>query len=326
MASGFEQSAVQFLHSYGYVALFVLLALETAMILHFVPSEVIVTIATATLATDTPRLILVVAISTLGATTGSLALYAFARYGGGRFLDRHPHFFGLSAKRRARLDLWFQRPAGESLVFFLRLLPFLRAAVSIPAGLARMDVRKFTVYSAAGSLVFNSALACSTYAARANPDLMAEINVLIAYTTSRWPFFAALAVIALVAAYLLYRRRHAYRQAPHLAVRHILGTSAVAALVAGVTLLGFSLVAPDATYRAVTWVAVDAGQLAKTYNVSAVLFLLSLALGAITLGLVALTVLPFLERLTQSAFERLRTRGKRVRDRVARKTPAGPER
>ena len=71
MASGFEQAAIHFLHSYGYVALFVLLALETSMILHFVPSEVIVTVAAATLATNRAQLILVVAVSTLGATAGS---------------------------------------------------------------------------------------------------------------------------------------------------------------------------------------------------------------------------------------------------------------
>lgn len=315
MASGFEQAAIHFLHSYGYVALFVLLALETSMILHFVPSEVIVTVAAATLATNRAQLILVVAVSTLGATAGSLALYAFARYGGRRFLDRHPHFFGLNAKRRARLDSWFQHPAGESLVFFLRLLPFLRAAVSIPAGLAEMDVRKFTFYSAAGSFVFNAALAYSAYAARTNPDIMAEVHVVIAYATSRWPFFLAVAVIILVAAYLLYRRRRTYQQAPHLAVRHIVRTSAIAALAAGVILFGLSLFAPNATYRAVTWVAVDAGRVAATYNVSALLFLLGIALGAITIGLVALTVLPFLERLTQSAFARLRTRGRKDRPR-----------
>jgi len=55
---------------------------ETSMILHFVPTEVIVTVAAATLATDTTQLVLVVAVSTLGATAGSLMLYAFARYGG----------------------------------------------------------------------------------------------------------------------------------------------------------------------------------------------------------------------------------------------------
>lgn len=308
MSGGFEQAAIHFLDSYGYVALFVLLALETAMILHFVPSEVIVTVAAATLAANKIQLAFVIAVSTAGATAGSLMLYAFARYGGRRFLDRHPHFFGLNAKRRARLDSWFQHPAGESLVFFLRLLPFLRAAVSIPAGLAGMDVRKFTLYSAAGSLVFNGALAYSAYAVRTSPDVMAEVQVVVAYATSRWPFFLALALIVLIAAYSLYRRRYAYQQAPHLAVRHVLHAGAIAALAVGAILLGFSLLAPHATYRAVTWVAVDAGRLAEQYRVSGLLFLLGISLGAMTLGLIALTTSPFLERLTQAVFERLRTR------------------
>lgn len=308
MPSGFEQDAVHFLQTYGYVALFVLLTLETAMILHFVPSEVIVTVAAATLATNGVQLALVIVVSTLGATAGSLVLYAFARYGGRRLLDRHPHFFGLNAKRRARLESWFQHPAGESLVFFLRLLPFFRAAVSIPAGLASMDVRKFTLYSAAGSLVFNAALAYSAYAARMNHDVTAEIHEAIGYATSRWPFFLALALIALIGLSLLYRRRSTYRQAPHLAVRHVLRTSAIAAVAAGGILIAFSLFAPHVTYRAVTWIAVDAGQLAEQYNVGALLFLLGIAFGAITLGLAVLTVSPLLERGVEALFEYLRAR------------------
>lgn len=311
MSSGLEQSAVHFIQTYGYVALFVLLALETAMILHFVPSEVIVTVAAATLATNMAQLILVILISTLGATTGSLMLYAFARYGGRRFLDRHPHFFGLNAKRRARLEAWFHRPAGESLVFFFRLLPFLRAAVSIPAGLVSLDARKFTLYSAAGSLVFNTALAYSAYAARMNPDVMAGIREAIAYATSRWPFFLALTFIGLFAVYMLYRRRAAYRQTPHLAVQHVLHISAISAVAAGVILVAFSLAAPHATYRAVTWIAVDAGQLAEQYHVSGLLFLFGIAFGAITLGLVVLTASPLLERGVDALFEYLRTRARK---------------
>jgi membrane protein DedA with SNARE-associated domain len=306
MSSGFEHTAVQFLHAYGYVALFVLLALETAMILHFVPSEIIVTVAAATLATDIVHLALVIVVSTFGATTGSLALYAFARYGGRRVLDRHPRFFGLNEQRRSRLEDWFRRPAGESLVFFFRMLPFLRAVVSIPAGLAEMEVGKFTLYSAAGSLVFNTVLAYSAYAVRANPDALAEVHRVIAYSLSRWPFFVVLAGIALIGGYLLYRRRYAYRSAPDLAVRHVLGASGITAVIAGLILLGLGLYAPKATYALVTWVAVDAGLLAKQYDISALLFLVSVALGAISLGLFILTVQPFLERVAKTVFQRRR--------------------
>ena len=313
MPTGFGHAALQFLHSYGYVALFVLLALETSMILHFIPSEVVVTVAAATLATTTTGLVLVIVVSTLGATAGSVMLYLFARYGGRRFLDRHPHFFGLTPKGRARMDAWFQHPAGETLVFFLRMLPFLRAAVSIPAGLANMDIRKFTVYSAAGSALFNAALAYSAYAARTNPDVMLEVKVATAYAVSRWPFFLALVLIASVAAFLLYRRRQVYRQAPEIAVRHVVWTSSIAAVAAGVILLAFSLFAPNATYRAVTWIAVDAGKVAREYGVSALLFLLAYALGAITIGLIGLSVSWTLERLARSITSWFHSRGKRSR-------------
>ncbi len=304
--SGFEQAAVHFLQGYGYAALFVLLALETAMILHFVPSEIIVTAAAAALATDITGLLLVIAVSTLGATTGSLLLYAFARHGGRRFLEKHGRHFGFDENRRVRLESWFRRPAGESLVFFLRLLPFFRAAVSIPAGLAKMDVRRFTLYSAAGSLVFNAALAYPTYAVRTNPAVIAQMRAAMEYATSRWLFFLVLAFVALVAGYLLYRRRRAYQRAPHLAVRHVLKASAIAAVSAGAILLGFSLWAPRASYRAVTWVAVDASELARQYHVLPLLFLLGVAFGAMTLGLIALSLSPFLEGLTRAISGRLR--------------------
>jgi len=309
MISGFEDAALQFVHAYGYVALFVLLALETAMILHFVPSEAIVTVAAATLATDKMQLVLVILVSTLGATTGSLMLYAFARYGGGRFLDRHPRLFGLNAKRRDRLERWFQRPAGESLVFFLRLLPFFRAAVSLPAGLARMDVRRFTIYSAAGSALFNSALAYSTYAVRANPRKMAEIRAMTTYAVNHWPLLLAVAAIVLVGLYILHRRRRMYRRAPKLIVRHVVRTSSIAATAGGVIVLGFALFAPHATYRAVTWVVVNARWLMQQYGVSELLFLLGVALGVVSLGLLALSALP-LERKTRALYGRLRRRNR----------------
>lgn len=303
--NGFEHAALQFVHAYGYVALFVLLALETSMILHFVPSEAIVTVAAAALATDKTRLVLVILVSTLGATAGSLMLYAFARFGGRRFLDRHPRFFGLNAKRRERLERWFQRPAGESLVFFLRLLPFFRAAVSLPAGLARMDVRRFTIYSAAGSALFNAALAYSTFAVRANPRQMAEIRTMTASAVSHWPFLLALAAIVLLGLYILYRRRRMYRRAPKLIVRHVVRTSAIAAVAGGVIVLGFALFAPEVTYRAVTWMAVNTRRLMQQYGVSELLFLLGIALGVVTLGLLALSALP-LERKTRALYGRLR--------------------
>lgn len=71
-------------------------------------------------------------------------------------------------------------------------------------------------------------------------------------------------------------------------------------------LLGLGLYAPRATYALVTWVAVDAGRLAEQYHVSALLFLVAIALGAISLGLLILTVLPVLERLNKAVFNRMK--------------------
>lgn len=298
--AGVEGAALSFLREYGYVALFVLMALETAMLLHFVPSEAIVPFAAAFLATSPGSLVLVIVVSTLGATLGSVLLYGFARGGGRGFLERHARFFGLTVARRDRLDRLFQRPAGESTVFFFRLLPFLRAVISIPAGLARMRLRKFAAYSMAGALVFNSALAYSTYAARTNPSFLAQMQEVTAYSRTRWPFFALLVLILALLSVLAYRRREDYRREPHRAVRHVLHASGILAILVGIVLFAFSLVAPEATYRAVTWIAVDAGEAAQQVGLAPTLLLLGFAFGALSLGLALLTVRPALEALTRS--------------------------
>ena len=62
-----------------------------------------------------------------------------------------------------------------------------------------------------------------------------------------------------------------YRRAPKLMVRHVVRTSSIATVAGGVIVLGFALFAPRATYRAITWVAVDAQRLMQQYGVSELL-------------------------------------------------------
>ncbi|MFB6129954.1 MAG: DedA family protein [Salinigranum sp.] len=151
-----------FVDRYGYAAVFVYMILETAFILHFVPSEVVVPFAASQLVHDPVSFVLFVVDSTAGATVGSYVAYElFGRYGE-RVLERYGHVIHVTEHDIERSQAVFIR-YGESSVFWARMFPLLRALISIPAGLADMELRRFVLYSAAGAALFNTGLTYLVY-------------------------------------------------------------------------------------------------------------------------------------------------------------------
>src|SRR5688500_10728699 len=155
--------ALDFMASYGLVAVFVLLVLDAAMLLPVFPGEVVLVMAVAAYATDYPSLLFLVLLTTGAGLLGSLLLYGIMRGGGRKLVDRYPRLFMMPRKRRERLERTFARPVGQSLVLFLRLLPLTRVLVNIPAGLARMRVVRFVVLSAIGLFLYHAAFLWFAY-------------------------------------------------------------------------------------------------------------------------------------------------------------------
>ncbi|MFH5797601.1 DedA family protein [Haladaptatus sp. CMAA 1911] len=153
---------LSFVTKYGYIAVFIYLTLETAFILHFAPSEIVVPFAATQLVHDPISFAVFVAVSTTGATAGSLLGYYVFGKNGKTALNRYGHVLHVSESDLERSQRWFRR-WGRSSVLWGRMLPLMRAVISIPAGLAEMDLRTFTVYSAVGSLVFNVFLTYLVY-------------------------------------------------------------------------------------------------------------------------------------------------------------------
>ncbi len=95
--------------------------------------------------------------ATAGSTVGALALYAVGRWGGRPMVLRWHPLLRLTERDLDRADEWFDRKGGR-IVLFGRMVPFLRSAVSIPAGASEMPLRRFTLLTAAGSAVWNALL------------------------------------------------------------------------------------------------------------------------------------------------------------------------
>ena len=148
----------------GYVGVMLAMAIESAMVP--LPSELILPFA-GFLVSDASQLEpisgqpwsfwIVVIVGTIGNTLGSLVAYAIGAYGGRPFLERYGKYLLIRQHEIAIADRFFAR-WGSQTAFFSRLLPIVRTFISFPAGVARMDLRKFIAYSTAGAFLWSTAL------------------------------------------------------------------------------------------------------------------------------------------------------------------------
>ena len=100
---------------------------------------------------------LVVIAGTLGATVGALIAYAIGLYGGRPIVDRWGRYLGITHADLDRAETFFAR-YGEAASFFGRLVPVVRSLVSFAAGLSRMPLPKFILFTFLGSLPFTAVL------------------------------------------------------------------------------------------------------------------------------------------------------------------------
>jgi membrane protein DedA with SNARE-associated domain len=162
MAEGLTGIGLDLVVQYGYLALFVFMFLETSMLFPLLPSEITVPFAAAVLVVGPASFGLFVLAATAGATVGSVVAYYLFAATGDRALARYRDRLRVSDERIERSRRWFRR-WGEGSVFWGRLLPVARSIISIPAGFARMDLRRFTAYSAGGSGCFAAGVAALVY-------------------------------------------------------------------------------------------------------------------------------------------------------------------
>jgi membrane protein DedA with SNARE-associated domain len=140
---------------WAYVALFGVFVLEGAMLMYFMPSELIVPGSLLLLGGDS--LIPILAVAVLGATVGQYALFKVAQRGGREYLLAKS-WFRIDESKLDRFDGWFER-WGPVVVPVSNALLFTRGMLTVPAGFADMDDRQFLALSALGTLLFEVALA-----------------------------------------------------------------------------------------------------------------------------------------------------------------------
>lgn len=133
----------------GYSGVILLMAIESACIP--LPSEVIMPFSGYLVYTGQFNLWLVGIAGAVGCVLGSLVAYWVGMYGGRPLIEKYGKFVLVSHHDLDLADRWFAR-YGEAIVFFSRLLPVIRTFIAFPAGIARMNLTRFVVYTFLGSL------------------------------------------------------------------------------------------------------------------------------------------------------------------------------
>ncbi|MGZ8884740.1 MAG: DedA family protein [Halobacteriota archaeon] len=132
----------------GYTGVFVGMTLESVGLP--IPSEVIMPFGGYVAWGGGLTLIGVALAGTFGCLVGSLIAYYIGLWGGRPFLERYGKYVLIRKKELDRAHEWFEK-YGDRAVFVSRLLPVVRTFISYPAGIVRMDVKKFSLYTVLGS-------------------------------------------------------------------------------------------------------------------------------------------------------------------------------
>ena len=194
--------------NYGTITFF--MAVESSFIPF--PSEAVVPPAAwkASLPGSDMNIFLVFVFATIGALIGALINYYLALWLGRPIVykfanSRLGHMFLLSEEKVKNAELYFDKHGATS-TFFGRLVPAVRQLISIPAGLARMGMGRFLLYTALGAGAWNAILAALGYYMSTFDSLQSEEAVMLKvkeYSGEIGLVFLVLAV--LIVCYLIYK-------------------------------------------------------------------------------------------------------------------------
>jgi len=153
---------VSLMSSLGYISLFALMTLESASLP--IPSEVVLPFSGYLVYLGVMNFGLALGVSTVAALVGALVDYYAAFLLGRAFVERFLSGFGIKKSALERAERWFRR-RGPLTIFVARFAPLVRSIISLPAGLFKMPLMTFSLYTVLGCGIWNAALIYAGYTA-----------------------------------------------------------------------------------------------------------------------------------------------------------------
>lgn len=181
----------------GYPGIIFLMFIESTFIP--LPSELVIPPAGYLISQNHMSWTGVILSGTAGSLLGALFNYAIAVYLGRPFILKYGRYFGISKKHFIKGENFFLRHGNIS-TFIGRLILGLRHYISFPAGLARMNLRKFCFYTAFGAGIWVWVLACIGYFVGNNRERVMEVS-------RQWGLYILVGCALLVVAYIFWHKR-----------------------------------------------------------------------------------------------------------------------
>jgi membrane protein DedA with SNARE-associated domain len=152
-----SNTAIYLIQTFGYWGVFIAMTLESACIPF--PSEITMPFAGFVVWQGTTNMTIlgITLVATVANLFGSLIAYFVGSIGGRPLLEKYGKYILITHSKLDLADKWFEKYGYEA-VLISRLLPIIRTFISLPAGIAHMDIKKFVIYTFLGSLPWCFAL------------------------------------------------------------------------------------------------------------------------------------------------------------------------
>jgi membrane protein DedA with SNARE-associated domain len=183
--------------SMGYPGIIFLMFIESTFIP--LPSELVIPPAGYLISQDKMSWAGVILSGTLGSLLGAVFNYAIAVYLGRPFILKYGKYFGVSKEHLVKGENFFQNHGNISM-FVGRLVLGIRHYISFPAGLAKMDLKKFCFYTASGAGIWVLILSYIGYFVGNNRETVMKVS-------KQWGIYILTGCIVLIAVYIIWHKR-----------------------------------------------------------------------------------------------------------------------
>ena len=194
----------------GYPGIVILMAIESSFLP--LPSELVMPPAGYLAAKGELSFVLAIACGVVGSITGALANYGLAHWLGRAVVRRIGKYVWISEKSLERSERYFAEH-GEISTFMGRMLPVIRHLISIPAGVARMDLAKFVTFTGLGALVWCTVLTWIGWFIGRKEDVIISVLNEQAQTYAGRAVLIILPTLALIGAVYIWWHRRRVRMA-----------------------------------------------------------------------------------------------------------------
>jgi len=191
---------VAFIQSTGYISIFLLMMLESMVAP--VPSEAVMPFAGFLIADGHFTFTAVILVSTLGSIVGSLISYYIGYYGGRPLVEKFGKYLLLDKHHLDLTEKYFNK-RGDMTIFISRFIPVVRHLISIPAGMGKMNVFKFCLYTIIGAGMWNGFLTWVGFKLKNNWNEVLKYSSMID--------IVVVAVLGLIFIYVVYKLYSAYK-------------------------------------------------------------------------------------------------------------------